>query len=481
MFDTGVRQLRLAMSMVWGRRPDATNLARLVDDALATVAEFGEPGSGARELLDGPFTDPEERDAYADRSLRRTGRHLARHSAFYARRLASAGIAPGGLDLAGLAQVPVTVKADLIDRQPEFWCRNVPAQLATRTTGTTGRPAEVWMSRYELQLWSGLSALTGVLRDEIGPDDLMQVHISSRATASAHLTAAICRLAGARCRILGVIPPEEALADLVGEATLMSASPSYLAELVVAARRLGLSAADFRLHRIDCGGEILSASLRAAAIETFGARVNDSFGMTEVIPVTGTTCSQGHLHHDLSTGAVELLDLVSGERAEPGALSTVVITPYHPYRECMPVLRYDTRDVVRRLDGQQLSCEISGLPGTSPILGKADQILHLSATQVVTPRDLVEAVEALPTRPWPARYRASVRDGGLHLTLPESAVCGFGAAAARQHFADRGLDLALELVADDHAPSLRRLRSDLHERTFLTSSAPDSGDHHAAR
>jgi phenylacetate-coenzyme A ligase PaaK-like adenylate-forming protein len=480
VFETGVRQFRLAMSLVWGRRPDVANLARLVDDALATVAEFGEPGVGARELLDGPFSEPDERDAYADRSLRRTGRHLARHSAFYARRFASADIDPRRLDLASLASIPVTVKRDLIDRQLDFWCRDVPAQLATRTTGTTGHPAEVWMSRYELQLWSGMSALTNVLRNEAGPADLMQVHISSRATASAHLTAATCRLVGARCRILGVIPPEEALADLVGGVTLMSAAPSYLAELVVAARRLGLTAADFRLRRIDCGGEVLSPALKAAAAETFGARVNDSFGMTEVIPVTATTCSQGHLHHDLSMGLVELLDLRTGERAQPGALSTVVITPYHPYRECMPVLRYDTRDVVRKLDDQPLTCEIAGLPATSAILGKADSLLRLDAVQMITPRDLIEAVESLPTQPWPARYRAEVRDRRLHLTLPVAAVAGFGHAATRQHLAERGLDVELHLVPDGQARALRRVRSDLHETTFL--STPELlGDDHAAR
>ena len=44
MFETGLRQARMAMSMVWGRRLDTDNLQRLVGDALATMAEFGAPG-----------------------------------------------------------------------------------------------------------------------------------------------------------------------------------------------------------------------------------------------------------------------------------------------------------------------------------------------------------------------------------------------------------------------------------------------------
>jgi phenylacetate-CoA ligase len=52
LFETGIRQFRMAMSMVWGRRFDPDNIARLVADALETVAEFGEPGEEARHLTD---------------------------------------------------------------------------------------------------------------------------------------------------------------------------------------------------------------------------------------------------------------------------------------------------------------------------------------------------------------------------------------------------------------------------------------------
>ena len=98
-------------------------------------------------------------------------------------------------------------------------------------------------------------------------------------------------------------------------------------------------------------------------------------------------------------------------------------------------------------------------------------MLRLGPAEVVTPRQLVEAVEALPTEPWPARFRARIADGRVRLTLPESAIAGFGEAAAVSHFADRGLDVDLTLVPDDAARSLRQLRSDLHETTFVAPPA----------
>jgi phenylacetate-CoA ligase len=473
MFETGVRQFRLALGMVTGRRLDPRNVARLVDDALATLAEFGEPGADAAELIDGPMADPGARLEIATRSLRRTARRLAAQSPFYARRFTSAHANPAKLDIAGLRTIPVTVKADLTERPEDFRCTDVPAYLATRTTGTTGHPAEVWLSRYEMELWPALGALASVLRDDLRPGDVMQVNVSSRSTAAMHLAATSCRLAGAGCRPLGIVPPEAALDSLAkGGTTILLTCSSYLAELVTAARRAGMGAGDFRLRRLVLGGEVLSASLAQAATRTFGVPlIEDSYSMTEVAPVTGRACSQAHQHYDLNVGLTELVDLDTGEPAAPGALGTLVITPYFPYRDCMPVFRYDTRDVARCLPDAPLRCELAGIPATSQILGKADQLLRLPGGEVVTPRQLIEAIEALPAEPWPARYRATAHDGRIRLTLPASAIAGYGEAEAGHHFAAAGLDVDLDIVGDDQAAALRRTRSDLHETTFASQHA----------
>jgi len=453
------------MGMVWGRRLSPENVARLVRDALGTIEEFGEPGADVGELIDGPLEDPAARKDLANRGVQRTAARLAAQTQFYERRFAAAGVKPAKLDVDALAAIPVTVKRDLVERPEDFRCADVPSYLTTRTTGTTGRPAEIWLSRYEMDLWSAMGALAGVLRGEIGPTDVMQVNVSSRATASVHLDVAVCRLVGAGCRVLGIVPPDESLESLTG-ATLLATTPSYLAELETAARQRGMGPADFRLRTIDVGGEVLSPSLARAARETFGVdNIRDLFAMTEVAPVTGRTCRQGHLHFDLNMGLVEYLDVDSGEPAQPGALATVVVTPFFPFRDCMPVFRYDTRDVVEVLDGK-LTCELSAMPGVGQLVGKADQLVRLGPNDIVTPRALVEAVEALPARPWPARFRSTVHDGRLRLTLPFSTIGGLGEAEAVAHFADHGLDVDLAFVSDDEATSLRPLRCDLHETTF---------------
>jgi phenylacetate-coenzyme A ligase PaaK-like adenylate-forming protein len=479
MFETGFRQLRMAVGMLSGRRLNTRNIGRLVDDALATLAEFGEPGPDAQELLGGQLNDEEERREFAGRGLRRTARRLDAQSPFYARRFAAAEVRPGELDAAGLQAIPVTTKRDLLERPGDFLCTDTTVYLTTRTTGTTGRPAEIWLSRYEMELWASLGALAAVLHDDLRQGDVNQVNMSSRAIAATHLAAAADRLAHTGCRLLGIVSPDDALDSLAeGGATLLSTYPSYLAELVTAARRRGLGPADFRLRRINVGGEVLSPSVARAACQTLGApRVDDTFSMTEVIPVTGRTCSQAHVHYDVTTGLTELLDLETGEPAAPGALGTIVITPYFPYRDCMPVFRYDTRDVARRLPDEPLSCELAAIPATSQILGKASDLLRLGPADVVTPRQLIDAIEALPTEPWPARYRAAVRDGKIELTLPAAAISGYGETAARRHFAEAGLDVSLAIVGDEQATSLRHTRSDLREITFAAPQALTGAGH----
>jgi phenylacetate-CoA ligase len=476
MFETGIRQFRMAMSMVWGRKVDPTNIGRLVNDALATLAEFGEPGMDVQTLTDGPFADPVTRTEFQNRGLRRTARRLATLSPFYGERFTEAGIQADKLTIETLSAVPVTLKEDLIRRPADFRCAGVEPCLTTRTTGTTGRAAEVWLSRYETELWPSLAALSGVLRDEIRPTDCLQVNISSRATAAIQQDVTLCRLVGAGCKILGLVPPDEALDSMLdGTSTMLSTYPSYLGELVVAARARGLGPSDFALRRIDVGGEVLSPALAAAARATFGVTlVNDSFGMTEVLPVSGRSCTHGHLHHDINMGLAEVVSLTTGEAAGPGELGSVVITPYYPYRECMPVFRYDTRDLVRTLPEGPLECELSGIPATSAILGKAGGVLWLGETAITT-RDLVEAYEALPTQPWPGRFAARVSGGRIVLTMPFAALEGYGEAEAVEHFADRGLQVDLELVSDDDARTLRPLRCDLRETTFAAPPLVPAG------
>ncbi|MFJ7203656.1 phenylacetate--CoA ligase family protein [Streptomyces sp. NPDC098789] len=470
MLETGVRQVRVALSMVFGRRLSVRAVERLVADALATLEEFGSLGDDVDELADGPFADPDERRDLQNRALRRTVRKLAKRSPFYRERLA--GVDLDALTVETLTSIPVTRKADLIERPDEFLCS--PPYLATQTTGTTGRPVQIWLSRYEMELWPALIALSLVLRGELGPGDRMQINLSSRATAAVQEDVAVCRLANASCHVVGQIPPDESVEHLLGQGgvqpTILTGAPSYLGQLVTSARRSGYGPDDFGLRAIYGGGEMLSRNLMDALRETFGAKVvGDAFGMTELLPVGGRTCSKRHLHIDPNMGYAEVLDLDTGEPAAPGRLGALTVTPYYPYRECMPVLRYNTGDVVRTLEGEP-DCELSVVPAVSYILGKAG-LLHRTDDGIVTPRDIVEALDGTPGLPFPLRHRASVGDDGrLHVEVAAKEVTAVEVAERlREQHIDA--DVTVLPLSDEEAARRFPLRCDLTEHTFTRSHA----------
>src|SRR5438034_10491829 len=83
MLETGIRQLRMARSLIWGRPISSNNVQRLVGDALRTLDEFGAPGDDVQQLLDGPFADPALRKSFQLRALRRTASRAASATRFY--------------------------------------------------------------------------------------------------------------------------------------------------------------------------------------------------------------------------------------------------------------------------------------------------------------------------------------------------------------------------------------------------------------
>ncbi|MEV5574296.1 AMP-binding protein [Spirillospora sp. NPDC052269] len=473
MLETGVRQVRVAMAMVFGRRMSPRLVERLVDDALATLHEFGSPGDDVEQLVDGPFSDPDERRDLQTRALRRTARRLAGRSAFYRERFAAAGVDPAALTLESLRSIPVTVKDDLVTRAADMMC--AAPYISTQTTGTTGTPTRVWLSRYELELWPALIALAMLLRGEVRPGDCMQINVSSRATAAVQEDLEMLRLSNASARVVGQVPPDESIDHLLDRAggipTLLGAYPSYLGQLVTAARRRGLGPDDFELRALFVGGEVLSPHLAEAARDTFGVRqIHDTYGVTELLPAGGRSCEGGHLHLDLNMGYAEVERLDADEPAEVGELGTLVVTPFYPYRECMPVLRYDTRDVVRVLP-DELDCELAGVPAVSKILGKESRLLR-TRDGIVTQRDVVEALDGLPGVEWPVRHQARVSgDGRLHLTV---AARGPSPSDVVKAFADRDLDVTAEIVEldEDEARLFHPLRCDLREETFTAAPAP---------
>ncbi len=490
MIESAFAQLRFAASILFGIRFSQRSLDRIIDAMLATRCEFGAIGEEARELTTGPTLDEESRRDMQLRRFRKQAAQAANQTPYYGELFKRIELDPTKLTWEEVQRIPLTPKEDIRDLPGNFVCHDARPVFRTTTTGTTGRPTSVCFSAYEMSTYIALGAIGLLNEGTVTDEDIAIISSSSRATLGN-----LC-WAGAMARI-GVLVFNGGLVDpaltltLLSEwhripgkrerVSLMTTYPSYLGELVEEGHRLGYSPSDFGLRRISLGGEIVTEGLKVRARKLFGDQVEyeSGYGMTEPWPLNGTLCEQDHLHFEPSQGLIEVYNHDTRTPAQPGEYGTIVSTPFRPFRETTLVIRYDTQDVVRVLDGS-FNCSLKNLPAVSNVQGK----LKLSVKHDggwTFPRDIMEALEGEDLAdevPLPARFSFRAVPGGVGI----EAVIRLGAdpkAAGRKvriALEERGVPLReLHLLTDKSR--LRNpfpLRGDLRETSFST---PVTGMH----
>ncbi|MFC5826480.1 phenylacetate--CoA ligase family protein [Nonomuraea insulae] len=462
MFGTAVRQLGYAWSMMSGRRFRLREVNTLVDDMRETLETFGSPGEGADDLIAG--NDPELQEDLTRRRLRRTVAHAAAESPYYRRWFAEHGVDPASITPRTLSSIAPTSKADLRGRPAAFVSDRAKPSVLAHTTGTTGTPTLVWFSAYEIELMASLSALALMMAGNVRSDDVWANASSSRSVAQILTERAVTRT-GAAFAHLGTIDPAATLDRLAtplhvpgkrAQISHLNLAASYLAALVQEAERGGWRAGDFALTTIWSGGEVLTDALRERAERAFGAEVRDGYGMTEIAPVSGRVCPDGHLHLPADQGLVEILDPDTLAPAAPGEVGTIVVTPYSAFRDTTLLLRYVTGDLVKVLPEEETpTCALAALPATSRVLGRR-------SPGGLTTRDVLDLLQAEHALPLPTRY--ALEGTILYVVAGKGEQGLLGRLEERAH----GLPLTgivlVETAEDLPAPC--RLRADLLEISF---------------
>jgi phenylacetate-CoA ligase len=484
MLETAFAQLRFAASVVFGLPFSARSLDRLVDALLATQREFGAIGFEGADALGGPALDEATRHEIQVRRFRAQALRGARETAYYGRLFEQLGLDPARLRYEDIARVPLTPKEALRDDPDAFVRHTAQPCFRTTTTGTTGRPTSVCFSQRELQTYVALEAISHLVHRQVGPEDIVLVSTSARATLGNTCFMGSCARIGAQVAMGGMVDPALTLALLAEQrhlagkkprVSVLSIYPSYLGELVTYGLQLGYRRADFGVERIFTGGEIVTAGLKARCRELFGdVQFSEGYGMTEPWPFGGTLCAEGHLHFEPSHGLLEVLDVEGGAPARPGEAGTLVLTPFPPFRETTIVLRYDTQDVVRPVAGP-LTCPLRRLPATSNLLGKRRLAVHHDGGWSF-PRDVLEALEAVAAVPLPARCGFWAVPGGVAVEAVVERDTPDVRRAVERELEERGVPVRqLHLVAD--RGQLRRplpLRCDLREVSFGQPAGAES-------
>ncbi len=398
MLATALAQMRLAFALLRGRPVPPWALSALISAAVATRQEFGDFGTDAVDAVAGPALDAETQRDLQLRRFRAQARRAAA-TPYYERLFQGLGLDPGKLTWEEIAGLPLTPKAALRDDPDAFVHPQAQPVLRATTHGTTGEPTRIAFSASELRQMAGFAALGWVLQGQIGPEDVIQINTASGALLGNWNLAAGAAQIGALLQPAGLIAPERTLEllsrpmSLPGKkprVSVLSTYPSYLGALVETGLALGYRPPDFGLESIFVGGEIVTAGLKARAQALFGqVTYAEGWAMSETFPFCAQRCEQGHLHSEPTHGLLEVLDPETGQPAAPGTVASLVVTPFAPFRETTPLLRYDTGDLVRTLP-QQPACTLRQQPATSDLLGKRSLSIQHDG-EWITPRHVLEA------------------------------------------------------------------------------------------
>lgn len=252
------------------------------------------------------------------------------------------------------------------------------------TSGTTGTPLHIWMSRSSARAWYAIYEARGRRWHGVSRRDrwanvggqlvasadrerppfwarnhaLRQLYMSSYHLAPRHMRSYLKALADWRPAYLhGYTSSLHALA--IGALGIPEGERSGI---------LG----DWRPRAALTNAEPVEPHQRRAISEAFGCPTRESYGMAELAGAAGE-CVAGRLHVWPDVGIVEVLDPETGEACPPGTTGDLVLTGL--INEDMPFIRYRVGDRgALAPEGPPCPCGAL-LPALARLEGRTDEVL----------------------------------------------------------------------------------------------------------
>lgn len=284
-------------------------------------------------------------------------RYLFAHSEFYKDKLGRAGITDPAQaeDLSNIHELPLTAKDEL--RQSTSNANAIGTHLANAsdlcrifsTSGTTGMPSYIPLTRSDLNNWVQTSARSYSAAGLHAGERLISTYNAGPFAAGAALDAfnlvGVCHIpvgTGNTERLMSAI-------QLLNPTTL-ACTPSYAFHLAEWAKERDINLHDTTIKRILVAGEPGGgeAAMRSSLESAWGAKVTEAMGIGDISISLWGECEHQQGMHFSGRGFVhfELIDPVSEQPVpiEDGAEGELVLT--HLKHEAAPLLRFRTRDHV---------------------------------------------------------------------------------------------------------------------------------------
>ncbi|MCR9149766.1 MAG: phenylacetate--CoA ligase [Rhodobacteraceae bacterium] len=308
-------------------------------------------------------------------------RHAYDNVPFYRQAFDAAGVHPDDVtDLADLAKVPFTTKADLRANYP-FGMFAVPRAQVRRihaSSGTTGKPTVVGYTERDLDTW-GTVVARSMRAAGTRPGDMVHV-----AYGYGLFTGGLGAHYGAEklgCTVVpasgGMTQRQVTLIEDFGASTIM-VTPSYMLSILDEYRAQGLDPRKSPLQVGIFGAEPWTNAMRAEIEQAFDMHAVDIYGLSEVMgPGVANECveTKDGLHIWEDHFYPEIIDPETGMPVPDGELGELVFTSLT--KEAFPIIRYRTRDLTRLLPGTARS-----MRRMEKVTGRSDDMIILRGVNV---------------------------------------------------------------------------------------------------
>ncbi|GAE24559.1 phenylacetate-coenzyme A ligase [Halalkalibacter wakoensis JCM 9140] len=294
-----------------------------------------------------------------ERKLRKQIRYVYEHSPFYQKKMKEQTIKPTDITcLNDLQKLPFTYKNEIRESQkvasPLGLHAAVPLEEVVRvhsSSGTTGRPTYVGITRHDYDVWTEI--LARVLHAHgIRKESRVVFAMGLSFFVGSSMKDGIERL-GATFIPIGTGASDRVIQSIQDfKADVLFCTPSYASYLAEYVRQnYDFEPSDLGLKIISVGGEPGGGlpEVRNKIQQDWGAKVLEAMGNADMAPVLFSECQERAGMHFVASDYVicEIIDPETGEvvphadRMEGELVYTAID------RECSPLLRFRTRDLVQ--------------------------------------------------------------------------------------------------------------------------------------
>src|SRR6266576_1741971 len=339
--------------------------------------------------------------------------------------------------LKDLSRFPFTTKEELRESQAAFppLGRHIAADWVDvirihSSTGTTGKPSFVGLTRTDAEMWTKLTARSFYTQGLRKTDAVIHAAGLTMFVAGLSSKDAI-ESVGAVFIPIGTGASEKALAAIQSlRANAMHCTPSYATYFADFVRRESdIDPKDLGLKKLFCGAEPGAGipAVREKLQQDWGARVTEGLGNADMAPIIFGECpDQSGMHfHGQEFVFPEIINPDTSESLpiEKGVEGELVYTSLE--RQCVPLLRFRTRD---RVVVTGTSCPCGRTSFKLRCIGRTDDMLIVLGVNVFPSavRDVVSSFYPATT----GEIQVVLDQPGPKVTPPLNVIAEFGSGVS---------------------------------------------------